>query len=72
MSHIQLVALDLDGTLFNNQSVISQENLKTIRTITDAGIHVVISTGRPFNGVPFVQLEGTGIDYAITANGSGI
>ena len=54
MSHIQLVALDLDGTLFNNQSVISQENLKTIRTITDAGIHVVISTGRPFNGVPFV------------------
>ena len=65
MSHIQLVALDLDGTLFNNQSVISQENLKTIRTITDAGIHVVISTGRPFNGVPVVQLEGTGIDYAI-------
>ena len=72
MSHIQLVALDLDGTLFNNQSVISQENLKTIRTITDAGVHVVISTGRPFNGVPFAQLEGTGIDYAITANGSGI
>lgn len=72
MSHIQLVALDLDGTLFNNQSIISQANLSAIRRITDAGIHVVISTGRPFNGVPFAQLEGTGIDYAITANGSGI
>ena len=72
MKDIKLVALDLDGTLFDNSSHISERNLTTIRSITDKGIHVVISTGRPFEGIPFDQIKGTGINYAITANGSGI
>lgn len=72
MKDIKLVALDLDGTLFDNSSLISERNLTAIRSITDKGIHVVISTGRPFEGIPFDQIKGTGINYAITANGSGI
>lgn len=72
MKDIKLVALDLDGTLFDNSSRISKRNLTAIRSITDKGIHVVISTGRPFDGIPFDQIKGTGINYAITANGSGI
>lgn len=72
MKDIKLVALDLDGTLFDNSSRISKHNLTAIRSITDKGIHVVISTGRPFEGIPFDQIKGTGINYAITANGSGI
>lgn len=72
MKEIKLVALDLDGTLFDNNSKISQKNLETIRAITDKGVHVVISTGRPFEGIPFDQIKDTGIAYAITANGSAI
>lgn len=72
MKDIKLVALDLDGTLFDNSSRISERNLTAIRSITGKGIHVVISTGRPFEGIPFDQIKGTGINYAITANGSGI
>lgn len=72
MKDIKLVALDLDGTLFDNSSRISERNLAAIRSITDKGIHVVISTGRPFEGIPFDQIKGTRINYAITANGSGI
>ena len=72
MKDIKLVALDLDGTLFDNSSRISKRNLTAIRSITDKGIHVVISTGRPCEGIPFDQIKGTGINYAITANGSGI
>ena len=72
MKDIKLVALDLDGTLFDSSSHISERNLTAIRSITDKGIHVVISTGRPFEGIPFDQIKGTGINYAITANGSGI
>ena len=72
MKDIKLVALDLDGTLFDNSSRISKRKLTAIRSITDKGIHVVISTGRPFEGIPFDQIKGTGINYAITANGSGI
>ena len=60
MKDIKLVALDLDGTLFDNSSHISERNLTAIRSITDKGIHVVISTGRPFEGIPFDQIKGTG------------
>ena len=50
---MKLIALDLDGTLFNNKSQISRENIKAIKEATAAGINVVISTGRPFGGLPF-------------------
>ncbi len=72
MSNIKLIALDLDGTLFNNQSKISDGNLAAIRKATEKGIYIVISSGRPFCGLPFAQLDGTGIRYAITTNGSAI
>ena len=72
MKNIKLVALDLDGTLFNHESRISRRNLDTIKKATELGIAVVISTGRPLNGLPFDQFKGSGIRYAITANGSAI
>lgn len=72
MTEIKLVALDLDGTLFNSKGEITEPTKKEIKRITDAGVHVVLSTGRPYNGVPFEQIEGTGIDYAITTNGAAI
>ena len=40
---MKLIALDLDGTLFNNKSQISKENIKAIKEATAAGINVVIS-----------------------------
>lgn len=72
MTDIKLVALDLDGTLFNSKGEITEKTKQEIKRITDAGVHVVISTGRPYNGVPFEQIAGTGIDYAITTNGAAI
>ena len=36
---MKLIALDLDGTLFNNKSQISQENIKAIKEATAAGIN---------------------------------
>lgn len=72
MKPITLIALDLDGTLFNSKSIISKENLQTIRCAVDSGVTVVISTGRPYSGLPLEQLKGTGIQYAITTNGSAI
>lgn len=72
MSNYKLVALDLDGTLFNNQSKITEDNINEIRRVSEQGVHVVISTGRPYCGIPFTQIEGTGIEYAITTNGSSV
>lgn len=72
MKEIKLIALDLDGTLFDNNSLISPGNLKAIRAASGHGIHVVISTGRPLEGIPLDLFKDTGISYAITANGSAI
>lgn len=72
MSDIKLIALDLDGTLFDNNSQISQENIDTINKALSLGVEVVISTGRPFSGIPFQQLKKTKMNYAITTNGAAI
>jgi hypothetical protein len=72
MKSIQLIALDLDGTLFDNHSRISAQNFEAIQRVSRQGVHVVLSTGRPYSGLPFEELEDSGIAYAITTNGSSI
>lgn len=69
---ISLIALDMDGTLFNNKSQISDIDGQAIRTAIENGIEVVISTGRPYVGLPQKLLQNLGIRYAITANGAAI
>ena len=44
MKQVKLIALDLDGTLFDSQKQISKENIDAINKATELGIHVVIST----------------------------
>lgn len=69
---IKLVALDLDGTLFNDKLEITAENQRAIREAADSGTHVIISTGRPYIALPLDKIADLGIRYAITANGGGI
>ena len=69
---IRLVALDMDGTLFNNYSQISDDDQLAIREATSNEIEVIISTGRPYIGLPTTQLASLGIRYVITSNGAGI
>ncbi len=45
---IQIVALDLDGTLLNRQQEISPTNKAVIAELTARGIEVIICTGRPY------------------------
>lgn len=45
---IKLIALDLDGTLLNDNLEITPATLKAIQQTRDLGITVIISTGRPF------------------------
>ena len=69
---VSLIALDMDGTLFNGQSEISKEDQDTIREASSRGIHVAISTGRPYAGLPVTLLSGLGVSYAITSNGAAV
>lgn len=40
----KIIALDIDGTLFDSKGKISQRTLKAIHACTQAGINVVFST----------------------------
>ena len=72
MSNIKLIALDLDGTLFNKDGIITDACKDELNRAAAQGIDIVISTGRPFNGLPFEQIKDTTIAYALTTNGASV
>ena len=68
-SAIRLVALDLDGTVFNSQKQISPRTLAALRAALEQGVAVVPATGRPLVGVPLQFTGLPGVRYALTSNG---
>ncbi len=69
---IKMVALDLDGTLLNSKKEVTEYTAKILEEAVDAGVAVVISTGRPLTGLPENVLSLKGVRYALTANGARI
>ncbi|EOD01102.1 Cof-type HAD-IIB family hydrolase [Caldisalinibacter kiritimatiensis] len=52
----KLVAIDMDGTLLNKEHKISKENFKAIQEAIDAGVKVVLASGRIFGGLrPYLE-----------------
>jgi len=47
----KLIAVDIDGTLFDDKKKISIDNKQTITKALDAGIKVVLSSGRSYDGL---------------------
>lgn len=72
MKNIRLIALDMDGTLLNEQSAISEKDKEAVRQAVQAGTEVVIATGRQYTGLPLEELSRLGVHYAITVNGAAI
>ncbi|MBD2845692.1 HAD family phosphatase [Paenibacillus sp. IB182496] len=72
MSNYKLVALDMDGTLLNDRSEISDENAAAIARALEAGVLVCFSTGRGFqSALPFAEQIGLETPM-ITVNGGEI
>ena len=69
---IKLIAVDIDGTLVNRKGNHS-EVFSAIQDAKQAGVKVVIATGRPIAGVAKLlddlQLRDEG-DYVVTFNGA--
>lgn len=69
---IQLVAIDLDGTLLRSDKTISTVNRASISEAVRSHIHVVLATGRPFSHVkPYIEQLNLKT-YLVTANGAEI
>lgn len=66
---IRMVALDLDGTVFNNQKEITPRTLAAIRAALERGVAVLPATGRPLVGAPDEFLSIPGVEWVLTSNG---
>lgn len=67
---IQIIALDLDGTLLNSDKELSAVNLAALQRAAAAGIEIVPTTGRFYGGMPQVIRDLPFIRYVITVNGA--
>lgn len=68
---IKLIAIDMDGTLLNSQKQISDLDKQTLEEAVEAGIKIVLCTGRPKSGIVpyFDQLNLSEEEYVIGNNG---
>ena len=63
---IELACIDLDGTLLNNNKVISQRNINALRKARDKGVNIVLASGRRYGSIlPYTKK--IGIDCNIIA-----
>lgn len=70
MPDIKLIGLDLDGTLLTTTKELTENTKKVLIQALDAGIEVLVATGRPFSGIPKELQKLPGIHYALTSNGA--
>lgn len=69
---IKLIAIDLDGTLLNDNKEVTPRNKEVLARAKAQGVKIVICTGRPLRAIrPYLEelsLKEPG-DYSITFNG---
>lgn len=68
----KLIAIDMDGTLLKEDKSVSERTKNAIKAAKDKGVHVVIATGRPIDGVRryLEELNMLGEnDYVLSYNG---
>lgn len=70
MQQIKMIGLDLDGTLLNTKKELTDHTRRVLAEAINAGILVLMATGRPFTGIPEELRTFPGIHYALTSNGA--
>lgn len=66
---IKLVAVDMDGTLIDNNQILSSRTEKAVRDICDMGIRFILNTGRS-NSESELYYDQLPMEYSIFANGT--
>ena len=69
---IRLLALDVDGTLFTEDGRITPASIEAIKKAQQAGITVIIASGRDYDAIPWDQLSEVTLPYVVTTNGSAV
>ncbi|PLT35087.1 Cof-type HAD-IIB family hydrolase [Bacillus sp. V5-8f] len=69
---IKLIALDMDGTLLNEDGKVTEGNRAAIKEAEEKGVKVVLSTGRAYATCNEIAKSLALSSYLITVNGSEI
>lgn len=72
MNKYKAYCTDLDGTLFDNEGKLSEENEKAIESLVKKGVLFVPATGRTINELPESIKDNKNIRYIIYSNGAGV
>lgn len=66
----KLAAIDLDGTMLNQYGVVTQNTKEAIQKAQEAGIEVIIASGRPIDSIKTIAKEIKSEKYFISGNGA--
>ena len=72
MRNYKILCSDLDGTLLNSLSELSNENAAAIEMLAEKGVFFVPSTGRSFAELPEEIRSNPAIRYYICSNGASV
>lgn len=69
-SNLRLAAIDLDGTLLGPDTRISEENRSAVAKLAEAGVEIVLATGRHYRSVlPYAQ-QLPEVKWIVTSQGA--
>lgn len=66
----KLIAVDLDGTLLNSHSEVSQRTLRALNRAKEANYNIIAVTGRSWRTTTEPLCKATAIDYMVCSNGA--
>jgi hydroxymethylpyrimidine pyrophosphatase-like HAD family hydrolase len=66
----QLIASDVDGTLLDSLERMTERTVAVVRRASEAGVPVVLASGRPPRWIPAVAQAANLAGYAVCANGA--
>lgn len=69
MTQIKLIALDMDGTLLNDNGIVTEYTKSVLQAALAKDIHVVLTTGRPLEMCHSYVIELGLPSYIIVSNG---
>lgn len=69
---LKLIAIDLDGTLLDDDKKLSQKNIRSLERLHDKGVEIVIATGRSYEAtMPYINMiKDNVVEFLICNNGA--
>ena len=68
----KMVALDLDGTLLNDEKQISDKNIEILKKLHDSNVEIVIATGRNYYMAKELTFKIKNVQPVILANNGAV